>query len=590
MPTEGQRRLTQTACLPKLDDNDESRSQANTRPGPPVSFAGRLPCRIMSIGSRWYPIALGLMALATVFALCVFPLYDTDFWWHLRTGDLIRATGSIPQGDTFSYTHYGDDWIDLHWGFQVLVSVVYQLAGVTGIILVKAAIYTAAVTIAWLAGRQPGFRLTPPDFAWSIWLWLIPLVGISGRALERPEMLTVLFLAMTLRILAQAERHPHRLWWLPPLFLVWVNCHALFVIGLVVCATWALDLGLRGALAPRWGLRPVDAAVSERTILLVAASVVLALLVNPYFTDGLLFPLTLYRKFSIEQEFYATRIGEFQRPLEFFRRAGFSNIYLNAQLLTGTMTLVALVFAWRRGDRRPWLILLVLAFGNLALEASRNTSLFCLVCGFVLVHCLPATSQPPLVPANNSEKRGQIPLHAQLLAVVLPVWFALIWSGIWNELGEKNKPCELREARVWFMHDAVRFAGQPGMPAIAFAAHIGQASVYMYHLGPDRLVFMDPRLEIMSRQTFERFEQVQQLMATGNPAWEALVRTTTGELPAVLLDSRNSRPAIEGLLQTPGWRIVFADASGALFVRDEVAQRLKLPPADFSPLMRPPPT
>ena len=544
----------------------------------------------MSARTRWFRWVLGLMALVTAYALCVFPLYDTDFWWHLRTGDLIRATGSIPQGDVFSYTHFGDDWIDLHWGFQVLVSVVYQVAGISGIILVKAAVYAAAVTVAWLAGRQVGPRLSAPDFAWSIWLWLIPLVGISGRALERPEMLTVLFLAITLWILAEAERRPTRLWWLPPLFLVWVNCHALFVIGLIFCATWAVDLLIRGALAPRWGLKPVDAAVSERTVVLVAAGVVLALLVNPYFTDGLLFPLTLYRKFSVEQEFYATRIGEFQRPLEFFQRAGFSNIYLDAQLLTGTLTLAALLVAWWRGDRRPWLVLLFVAFGNLALEASRNTSLFCLVCGFVLVQCLPARVEPVPVPESGSGTRRGIPLREQLLALGLGVWLGLIWTGVWNELGEKNKPCELREANAWFMHDAVKLAGRPGMPGIAFAAHIGQASVYMYHLGPERLVFMDPRLEVMSRQTFERFEQVQQLMATGNPAWEALVRTSAGELPAVLLDSRSSRPAIEGLLHTPGWRIVFADASGALFVREEVAERLKLQPADIGPLMRPPPT
>ena len=51
--------------------------------------------------------------LALTFLLGVFPLRDTDFWWHLRTGDLIRQTGQVPQTDLYTYTAADHRWIDL---------------------------------------------------------------------------------------------------------------------------------------------------------------------------------------------------------------------------------------------------------------------------------------------------------------------------------------------------------------------------------------------------------------------------------------------------------------------------------------------
>src|SRR5438876_958900 len=60
--------------------------------------------------------------LALTFLLGAFPLKDTDFWWHLRTGDLIRQTGQVPQVDLYTFAAADHPWVDLHWGFQVALS------------------------------------------------------------------------------------------------------------------------------------------------------------------------------------------------------------------------------------------------------------------------------------------------------------------------------------------------------------------------------------------------------------------------------------------------------------------------------------
>src|SRR5262245_1670504 len=74
------------------------------------------------LAGRWMDAALVAAFLALTFLLGVFPIKDTDFWWHLRTGDLIRQQGRVPTADIYTFTRLGHPWTDLHWGFQILLS------------------------------------------------------------------------------------------------------------------------------------------------------------------------------------------------------------------------------------------------------------------------------------------------------------------------------------------------------------------------------------------------------------------------------------------------------------------------------------
>ena len=119
--------------------------------------------------------------LALTFLLGMFPLKDTDFWWHLKTGDLIRQTGRVPTVDPFIYSVQGQPWIDLHWGFQVLLSWGYALGGIVALNLAKCVITCAAVLLLVTAKRCD----------WPLWVmllaWLPALLVLSGRMYVRPE-------------------------------------------------------------------------------------------------------------------------------------------------------------------------------------------------------------------------------------------------------------------------------------------------------------------------------------------------------------------------------------------------------------------
>ena len=52
-------------------------------------------------------LVLAFVIFAAVAAAGITKIADLDFWWHLKAGQLIAATHSIPRTDVFSYTAFG---------------------------------------------------------------------------------------------------------------------------------------------------------------------------------------------------------------------------------------------------------------------------------------------------------------------------------------------------------------------------------------------------------------------------------------------------------------------------------------------------
>ncbi|HEV3120541.1 MAG TPA: hypothetical protein VGY53_01495, partial [Isosphaeraceae bacterium] len=170
-------------------------------------------------------LALVLAFFTLTFLLGVFPLKDTDFWWHLRTGDLIRHTGRIPTHDWYTYSVPDHPWIDLHWGFEVALSWGYAHFGVVGLNLAKCAITCVAV----------GLLISARKRDWPLWVmllaWLPALYVLGGRMYVRPETCSLLYLATFLAVLVRIDRRPALAFLLVPVQALWVNTQGLFVFG-----------------------------------------------------------------------------------------------------------------------------------------------------------------------------------------------------------------------------------------------------------------------------------------------------------------------------------------------------------------------
>jgi tetratricopeptide (TPR) repeat protein len=241
-----------------------------------------------------------------------------------------------------------------------------------------------------------------------------------------------------------------------------------------------------------------------------------------------------------------------------------------------SLAAVGLVLRWG-GDL--FRILVAAAFAYLALLAMQNWTRFALVAGTVLAWNFGEWAAE--LTAHHRPGWGGAALGRALrvgLAGVLAVWVVLLLAdGYYVHTGEPRH-FAFREEPLEFAHDAAIFAGQPGMPDRALVYGLGQTGVYVYHNAPRAKPFMDGRLEMPDRATFETYVKVEQCMGDRDPHWEPAM-AAMGD-PLLLLEHQNHHAAEALLLTHPRWRCVYYDALASVFVRNDAAA--DFPAIDFA--------
>ncbi len=78
---------------------------------------------------------------------------DPDMWWHLKTGEIIWTTHTIPTTDLFSYTTNHHAYVAHEWLSQVLIYGAYKFGGYPGLMLwlcfFTSALFIAGYGLCW---------------------------------------------------------------------------------------------------------------------------------------------------------------------------------------------------------------------------------------------------------------------------------------------------------------------------------------------------------------------------------------------------------------------------------------------------------
>ena len=510
---------------------------------------------------RWLDRLLLLELVTLTFVLGCFLDKDADIWWHLRAGLDMLAGGGIPRHDAFLFSSAGAEWIDLHWGFQLLAGLIFKSVGFAGLTIAAAIAAALGVAVALTATTR---RRSVAALAWC---WLPAIFVMSARFYPRPEILSLVCLAAVLLVIHSAETQPSRLWWLVPIQLVWVNVHGLFILGPVIVACWVLDRVIHGAMSRahagwrhRWG---------------APAAVLVACLFNPYFWKGAIFPLTLFRRMSTERDFYGQHIGELLSIPELVARTGFSSPYLrlSAALLLAT----AVSFALRRGRFSYFYFRLSIfvVFAALGLLATRNQPQFALIAGVVLAWNVGDWLAARPLPSLIERAVARIVTSAVLVGLVL--WVA---TGQFYAYAGEGRVAGLGEHPFWFAHDAAKFAARPEMPRHFIAYHEGQAAVFEYHMRADQRVYVDPRLEVSTRPALQQYYDLAAAMARRDDNWSAHLPAAS---PLGFLVDHASHHAVEAaLLVDERWQCIWFDGVAGIYVPRSETRLVETHGVDFA--------
>ncbi|MCX7668592.1 MAG: hypothetical protein N2439_00780 [Anaerolineae bacterium] len=315
-------------------------------------------------------------------------IHPADFWWHVRTGQIIATTGQIPTTDLFTFTRAGETWINQAWLMQLFFYLVLRVGGLPLVLFAHATVITAGYLLVELAclraaaGRPRAAALaTIAALAIGIVHWQV-----------RPQSASYLGFGATVYILTRMRAGPTRLMWaLPVVFALWVNAHGGFVFGLGLVLIYAAARVVSEWLAGRRAGR-------EMLHLLPAAALsIAALALNP---GGPLQAVRYVFSFLASNPTIQKNL-EFQ-PLSIREADG---------LIFFAVLLVTLALLWRRPHAaRPEQIAILVIFGLAALYVRRIVPWYGMALAPTLALAASALAAPsptsPAPPAPSPSQSG----------------------------------------------------------------------------------------------------------------------------------------------------------------------------------------
>ena len=207
---------------------------SQAKPGP---SANAKPEGITAAGTRtwlellkWcfsFPAMFGVFLVGRVFYDTRHFFVDPDMWWHAQLGQNIVRTGHWPTADPFSFTVGGTPWLAYEWLGDVAIGFAARFGWLgldvfliaLGSLVVLALYYFCSLRT---RNSKAGFAV----------VGLMASLAI-GQFNLRPQMFGYLFIILTLTILEFFRQGRTRaLYFLPPLFLVWINTHGSWVVGM----------------------------------------------------------------------------------------------------------------------------------------------------------------------------------------------------------------------------------------------------------------------------------------------------------------------------------------------------------------------
>jgi hypothetical protein len=410
-------------------------------------------------------------------------LADPDTGWHIRAGDLLRASDTWPEHDPWSWTAGTHPWRNIAWLPDMGMSFLHELGELT--LIKKTSILIFGLTAAALAALAVNLGATLPATAIALFYTLGVLC--SGL-LARPQLLSML-LAVAIYVIARGASRRMQ-WWIVPLQWLWANSHGGYVTTYILLGILFLEALVQ---------KQKD---TMRHLLLLGISCLLVVIINPY---GLgLFVVT----FDLLSTPANAMISEWRAT------APAENIYL-----LGWLVLMVISGGMLHRDIRlcdKLLAIFWLVMGMMSARLSYFSALYAfpfLVASLSLwKEHLSGIKHPPVTMLNTIKHRRR-----SLISVI--VTLALLVSPLPDAVWEKPQisPGNNPEQEVAFILSHY--------PKLRFFTHFNFGGAIIYDTNGALKPFMDGRTETAySRQVMRDYIEIQDLRPASDSqrGWERL--------------------------------------------------------------------
>jgi hypothetical protein len=495
---------------------------------------------------------------------------NQDIGRHIKTGEIIWQTRTIPKTNLFSFTLPDHLFINHHWFSEVIFYLLNLLIGLRGLIVFKVFVNVVAFLFVYLAVRKRA----------SVWA-IIPIFVLSAlifieRTDVRPEIFSYLCIAYYLFAIFKSKyESAHRwLYALPFIQIFWTNAHIYFVLGPMLLFFYLIDRFMEyklntssdynGSLLSFLPAQTGKDSHCNRLILIISALVVLSTLINPNFIRGAIAPFNILTD-------YGYSIIENQN-IFFLANYGISKFTINAFELSAIVLIMSFIVALRHGARKlTFEILTGIAFIILAGKMIRNLGPYTFVFASI------ASANFGYIKKEISNK---VTILLSSVAVILLAWLSYsVYDGSFYSFIGNYKHFEL--AVPSGAEGAINFIKQNNIKGPVFN-NFDIGSYMIWKMWPDEKVFVDGRPEAYGQEFFDKiYKPMQQ-----DPAvWARL--SEQYNINYILFAYTDITPWAQTFLnrisKDKNWPMVYLDNNSVIFLKNTPANRAIIAKNHISP-------
>ena len=467
-------------------------------------------------------------------------LADGDTGWHIRTGEYILNTHSVPTRDLFSFSKAGEPWFAWEWLADLSFAVLHRFWGLKGVVVFTGLVLSLAATLLFRYAIWRGANVVA-----ALVTTLLATGASTVHYLARPHIFTMLGLTVTLWMLERDRRNPTRaVWLLVPFTAVWTNLHGGFVAGIACLVLATVGAAFQAMLDPPEARR-YDGV---RRYGLLTGACALATLANPY---G--WRLHQHLASYLTSSWIRDVVEEFQSPR--FRSESMLQFEI---LLFGGVLLVPILFRRRQiAD-----LLMVLFWAHAALVSARHVPLYAIVAAPI---CAEVASRSWAGWSASLSRRSiggtlrdcldDFSAGPQRSSLWIPIILLALSMYPWR--GPQDFPANKFPVTAIQRNADILSPSTGAKPRIFTSDQWGDYLIY--HFYPVGRVFVDGRSDFYGPSIGRQYLD----LLNAAPNWQRTVETSGFDVALLPIEW----PLGQLLMRQPGWHVRYLDRQAILLER-----------------------
>jgi hypothetical protein len=464
-------------------------------------------------------------------------LSDGDTGYHIRAGEYILDTFSIPKQDIFSFHKPKLPWTAHEWLSEVIMAIIHGAFGLTGIVIFFSFIISLVYYLLFKILRKNDGNIIIIAF-----IVVLVLTASKIHWLARPHIFSLLLLVIWYYLLDEYQyNHKNHLYFFPPIMLLWVNLHGGFLAGFILLGIYLFGNTIKFIKSKN--SERDDYKKKARLIGLITIACLFVCLINPYGYHILLFPFNL-----VSDKFIMDRVNEFLSP----------NFHaLNAKPFEFMLLLIITVLVFSRVRLNIIELAMIILFTHMSLYSARYIPLFSILASPILFRQFSSIldkSDGKLAKFIKKRSDNVSKIDASTRGYLWPV-VAVIWVVFFIQTGkidfnfdEKKKPVT-----------ALEFLKKENLKSNMFNDdEFGDYIIYA--AWPKYQVFFDGRSDMYGADLMKEYIKIINI----KPGWDEVIKKYNIKWVIYKANSQLSM----FLKERDDWKLIYADKVANIFVKN----------------------